>query len=329
MGRGVQARCGPGRSAWRCVAMPDGGVRACVDNSGSAAVSALPMSNARLPSFRFLIGFEAAARLGHYSRAAEELCISQSAMSHQIAQLEQQLGQPLFRRKGRGVELTVAGRLLLDSVGKSLEQIRHGLSRIETYMDDSLVTIVCPAPVASGWLQPRLEGLLQRHPALCPIVSTDETARYVDELDVDIAITREPLRQADVLQVPLLADALVAVRAPGPDTGTGLLCLEEDLTSDRTGPFIRQHLGRLRKTAIYDDARLLLDAALRGRGCAVVSRLLADEALGTGRLQLVEGIPAFALGRLWMSRIAGEPRMALVSEVFEYLREQAGPLAEP
>jgi DNA-binding transcriptional LysR family regulator len=183
--------------------------------------------------------------------------------------------------------------------------------------------------VASGWLQPRLEGLLQRHPALCPIVSTDETARYVDELDVDIAITREPLRQADVLQVPLLADALVAVRAPGPDTGTGLLCLEEDLTSDRTGPFIRQHLGRLRKTAIYDDARLLLDAALRGRGCAVVSRLLADEALGTGRLQLVEGIPAFALGRLWMSRIAGEPRMALVSEVFEYLREQAGPLAEP
>ncbi|WP_313233657.1 LysR family transcriptional regulator [Delftia acidovorans] len=286
------------------------------------------MSNARLPSFRFLIGFEAAARLGNYSRAAEELCISQSAVSHQIAQLEQQLGQPLFRRKGRGVELTVAGRLLLDSVGKSLDQIRHGLSRIETYMDDSLVTIVCPAPVASGWLQPRLDGLLQRHPQLCPIVSTDETARYIDELDVDIAITREPLRQTDVLQVPLLADELVAVRAPGPHTGAGLLCLEEDLTSDRTGPFIRQHLGRLRKTAIYDDARLLLDAALRGRGCAVVSRLLADEALGTGRLQLVEGIPPFALGRLWMSRIEGEPRMALVREVFDYLVEQAVPRPE-
>lgn len=288
------------------------------------------MSNARLPSFRFLIGFEAAARLGNYSRAAEELCISQSAVSHQIAQLEQQLGQPLFRRKGRGVELTVAGRLLLDSVGKSLDQIRHGLSRIETYMDDSLVTIVCPAHVASGWLQPRLDGLLQRHPELCPIVSTDETARYIDELDVDIAITREPLRQSDVLEVPLLADELVAVRAAGPDTGAGvgLLCLEEDLTSDRTGPFIRQHLGHLRKTAIYDDARLLLDAALRGRGCAVVSRLLADEALGRGRLQLVEGIPALAQGRLWMSRIKGEPRMALVREVFDHLVEQAVPLAE-
>jgi LysR family transcriptional regulator, glycine cleavage system transcriptional activator len=75
----------------------------------------------RLPSFRSLLGFEAAARLGNYSRAAEELCISQSAISHQMLQLEQQLGQPLFRRKGRGVELTVAGRLLLESVTRSLD----------------------------------------------------------------------------------------------------------------------------------------------------------------------------------------------------------------
>ena len=131
------------------------------------SIDRVPMSNARLPSFKFLIGFEAAARLGNYSRAAEELHVSQSAISHQIAQLEQQVGQPLFRRKGRGVELTVAGGLLLDSVGKSLEQIRHGLHRIETYMDDRLVTLVCPAPVAHGWLQPRIDRLLQAHPDLC------------------------------------------------------------------------------------------------------------------------------------------------------------------
>jgi DNA-binding transcriptional LysR family regulator len=287
-----------------------------------------PMPPARLPSLRFLIGFEAAARLGNYSRAAEELCISQSAISHQIAQLEQQLGQPLFRRKGRGVELTVAGRLLLDSVGKSLDQIRHGLHRIETYMDEGLVTIVCPAPVASGWLQPRLATLLRLHPQLCPIISVDESARYIDELDVDIAITREPLRQADVLQLPLLTDALVAVRAPGPDTGDGLLCLEEDLTSDRTGPYIREHLGHLRKIAIYDDPRLLLDAALRGQGIALVSHLLADEALQTGRLQRIESLPPLALGRLWMARIQDEPRMDLVRQVFDHLVEQAGGTAK-
>lgn len=286
------------------------------------------MSNARLPSFKFLIGFEAAARLGNYSRAAEELCVSQSAVSHQISQLEQQVGQPLFRRKGRGVELTVAGSLLLDSVSKSLNQIRNGLSRIETYMDDRLVTLVCPAPIASGWLQPRVDRLLQAHPALCPIISVDESARFIDELDVDIAITREPLRQEGVFEVPLLTDELVAVGPPGQvgpidSAGIGLLCLEEDLTSDRIGPFIREHFGSLRKAAIYDDPRLLLDAALRGRGIALVSRLLADDALRTGRLQHLSAYPGLPLGTLWISRTEGPSRLPLVREVFDSLLDFA------
>ena len=285
------------------------------------------MSNTRLPSFRFLIGFEAAARLGSYSRAADELSISQSAVSHQIAQLEEQVGQPLFRRKGRGVELTVSGRLLLDSVGKSLDQIRNGLDRIETYMDDSLATLVCPAPIAEGWLQPRLEMLLREHPALCPIISIDETARYIDEMDVDIAITREPLRQRGVFEVPLLEDELAAVvHADSADkAAAGLLCLESDLTSDRIGPFIREHFGKLRKRAIYDDPRLLLDAALRGHGVALVSRLLADEALHTGQLQRLVEYPSLSLGTLWISRTEGEPRMPMVREVFESLVRYAKP----
>ena len=285
------------------------------------------MSNTRLPSFRFLIGFEAAARLGSYSRAADELSISQSAVSHQIAQLEEQVGQPLFRRKGRGVELTVSGRLLLDSIGKSLDQIRNGLDRIETYLDDSLVTLVCPAPIAEGWLQPRLHMLLREHPALCPIISIDETARYIDEMDVDIAITREPLRQRGVFEVPLLEDELVAVvHADSADqVAAGLLCLESDLTSDRIGPFIREHFGKLRKRAIYDDPRLLLDAALRGHGVALVSRLLADEALHTGQLQRLVEYPSLSLGTLWISRTEGEPRMPMVREVFESLVRYAKP----
>jgi DNA-binding transcriptional LysR family regulator len=283
------------------------------------------MSNARLPSFKFLIGFEAAARLGNYSRAADELFVSQSAISHQIAQLEAQVGQPLFRRKGRGVELTVAGSLLLDSVGKSLEQIRNGLARIETYMDDRLVTLVCPAPIASGWLQPRVDRLLQAHPALCPVISVDESARFIDELDVDIAITREPLRQEGVFEVPLLTDELVAVCLPGlaeaPDVG--LLCLEGELTSDRIGPFIRAHFGGLPKAAIYDDPRLLLDSALRGRGIALVSRLLADEALRTGRLRHLAAYPSLPLGTLWISRTEGPSRLPLVREVFDSLLQFA------
>ncbi len=293
------------------------------------------MSNARLPSFKLLIGFEAAARLGNYSRAADELFVSQSAISHQIALLERQVGQALFRRKGRGVELTVPGRLLHESVVRSLEVIRGGLGRIDTYLDTNLVTLVCPAPIAHGWLQPRLDALLAEQPALCPIVSVDESARYIDEMDVDIAITREPLKQAGVFEVPLLSDELVTVCTPGlaarlparnravHPKRAGLLCLEGDLTSDPTGRFIRETFAAFRKTAIYDDARLLLDAALRGRGLALLSRLLADDALARQQLVLVPGYPKRPAGTVWISRTEGEPRSPLVLGVFDALLRYA------
>lgn len=289
----------------------------------------------RMPSLKLLIGFEAAARLSNYSRAADELSVSQSAVSHQIAQLERHVGQQLFRRKGRGVELTVAGRLLHESVAKSFEVIRGGLGRIETYLDTDLVTLVCPAPIAHGWLQPRMDRLAQEHPALRPIISIDETARYIDEMDVDIAITREPLRQLGVFEVPLLTDASVMVCTPKLAKAlnkcgvaqhaahAGLLCLESDLTGESSGPFIRAHLGHFHKAAIYDDARLLLDAALRGRGIALVSHLLAFDALDTGALVLLDAYPKLAGRTIWISRVEGESRSALVRGVFESLLKLA------
>lgn len=288
------------------------------------------ISNARLPSLKLLIGFEAAARLGNYSRAADELCVSQSAVSHQIAQLERHLGQEMFRRKGRGVELTVTGRLLFESVTKSFEVIRGGLDRIATYLDPDLVTIVCPAPIAHGWLQPRLDALTQRFPALQPIISIDESARYVDEMDVDIAITREPLRQTGLREVELLKDALCVVATPAlaqgwnaPDNGTGLLCLEGDMTSPLAGPFLRKHFQQLHKAAIYDDPRLLLDAARRGRGLALVSQLLAFEALQSGDLVRMTEFTPIDSGSVWMSGVSGAPRSPLVGEVFDALVQMA------
>ena len=289
------------------------------------------MSKSKLPSFKLLIGFEAAARLGNYSRAADELFVSQSAISHQIGQLEQQLGQQLFRRKGRGVELTVAGRLLQETVVRSLDVIRAGLGRIDTYLDINLVTVVCPAHVAHGWLQPRLQRLTEEHPDLCPIVSIDETARYIDEMDVDMAITRQPLHQSGVYEVPLLTDELVVVcstalaaslRAddlkshPG---SAGVMLLETDLTGDHTAPFIRQNLGSFRKVAIYDDPRLLLDATIRGRGLALLSRLMVDDAISTSQLVQLHGYPALPEGTIWISRTEGEPRSPLVKGVFDSL----------
>jgi LysR family glycine cleavage system transcriptional activator len=280
---------------------------------------------------KLLAGFEAAARLGNFSRAADELSLSQSAISHQIQMLETQLGQPVFRRIGRGVELTVAGKILLSSVQGAINTLRNGMGRIGSYMDEGLVVLVCPAPLLQGWLQPRMARLLAELPGLCPLLSCDETARYVDEIDVDLSISERPLAQAGLVETPLLSDQLVMVAPtallPLLDGVTvdrhhlrvGLICMENAFTGEATASVFREHLHRFRKTAIYDDERLLLDAALRGLGLAFLPRLLAQDAIDQGRLHLVVGYPSVEGKTWWISRRAGEPRSERITQMHDWL----------
>ncbi len=298
------------------------------------------MSAQRIPSLKLLIGFEAAARLGHFSRAADELYLSQSAISHQISDLEKQLGQPLFHRVGRGVELTVAGEVLQRSVRQSIEMLQNGLSSIATYLDPGLVTLVCPAPLLHGWLQPKLDLLQAALPDLCLVLSCDETARFIDEVDVDIAIGDRPIQEAGLLERPFLQDEWITVcSAPLAQQltqlpqeqhplHTGLLCLEAMLTHDRTAKLFREQLGRFRKQAIYDDPRLLLDAVLRGRGIACMPRLLATGDLEQGHLVLLSDYPRLSGPSWWISKVVGQPRAEIVQQVFDWLLVQASISAE-
>jgi LysR family glycine cleavage system transcriptional activator len=294
------------------------------------------MSVPRIPSLKLLTGFEAAARHGNFSRAAEELHVSPSAISHQVQELEAQLKQPLFRRLGRGVEANVAGEVLLRSVQRSLAILRSGLSQIGTYLDPGLVVVVCPAPLLLGWLQPRLAALEATLPGLCLLLSTDETARFVDEVDVDLIISNQPLGQPGLRDLPLLQDewvvlapaALAAELAALPPEQhprhADLLCLEESLSDDATAPLLLGQLAAFRKRAIYDDARLLLDATLRGHSIACLPRLLADEALAAGRLRVLDAYPRPLGRRWWLSCVEGEPRSAPVRQVTEWLLAQGG-----
>jgi len=286
---------------------------------------------ARLPSLRLLMGFEAAARHGNYSRAADELCLSQSAVSHQIAQLEEQIGQSLFRRTGRGVELTMAGKALLATVSRSLELMRGGLDRISTYLDPGLVVIVCPAPVAQGWLQTTVMQAKAKLPSLCPLISIDESARYVDENDVDITIGFRPLQQAGILEREFLRDELVVVAKTTvaeelnqipfeqwPANAT-LICLEQHLLSETYAPYYRQHFSNWKRGALFDDMRVLLAATISGQGVACVSRLAAHDALARNEVHVLQEFPVHELPSLWIARRAGETRTPLISELFDQL----------
>lgn len=292
------------------------------------------MANPKVPSLRLLMGFEAAARHGNFSRAADELCLSQSAVSHQVQQLEAQLGQPLFRRLGRGVELTVAGEVLQRSVQRSMDTLRSGLGRIATYLDPGLVTLVAPAPLLHGWLMPRIGALREAVPGLCPLLSCDESARFVDEIDVDIFIGDRPLPQTDLQQQPLLTDAWVTVASRSvaarlaevpferhPEH-VGLVCSEHDMTGEQTAAVFRGPLANFARRAIFDDARLVLDAVARGEGIACLSQTLADGGLRAGNLVELPGYERSQGTTWWVSRVAGEPRSPFVTQFFDWLVTQ-------
>ncbi|WP_229459269.1 LysR family transcriptional regulator [Massilia cavernae] len=280
------------------------------------------------------MGFEAAARHGNFSRAADELHVTQSAISHQVQQLEEQVKQPLFRRAGRGVELTVAGEVLLSSVQRTLTIMRSGLGRIASYLDPGLVVLVCPAHVLHGWLQPRLRALEAQLPELCLLLSVDVSARFVDEIDVDISISDRPILQPGLQEMPLLhdewlmvANAELAARLAGVPQDqhhlhVDLVCLEESLTGDATAPLFLGPLARFRKRAIYDDARLLLDATLDGRGIACLPRLLVDASLARGQLLVLPDYPRVPGTTWWLSGVAEDTRSEIVLQVFEWLRAQ-------
>ncbi|WP_415715632.1 LysR substrate-binding domain-containing protein [Roseibium sp.] len=117
------------------------------------------MTNLRrlLPSFRGLVAFEAAGRLGSFTRAGQELAMTQSAVSYAIKGLEEEIGQPLFERGHREVSLTIAGERLHAEVSRSLGQLADGISAVRTRPSDDVVTLSVSTAFATLWIAPRLQ----------------------------------------------------------------------------------------------------------------------------------------------------------------------------
>jgi LysR family glycine cleavage system transcriptional activator len=173
----------------------------------------------RLPPLKTLEGFEAAARLGSFSAAAEALGLTQSAISHQIRLLELALGQPLFRRVHRKVILTDAGTDFQRSVNATLLSLREGVNRLEPYRKPGSVVVYCDPALANAWLSPRLVHLRAAHPQIDLWLDTSGRAVDFDRDEVDIVIRRHseaPIAQAGQAQRGniLFRDQLRPLAAP-------------------------------------------------------------------------------------------------------------------
>ncbi|MFZ6798408.1 LysR family transcriptional regulator [Undibacterium sp. Di24W] len=280
-----------------------------------------------IPSLRHLIGFEAAARLGNFSRAADELHLSQSAISHQIQQLEEQLGQPMFHRVGRGVELTVAGEVLLQTVQKSLHTLHQGLNRITTYLDPGLVVVVAPAPFMQGWLQAQINEAQERDHEFLPVLSTDQTARFIDEVDVDIHISAYPLQQANLEECPLFQDEWIVVATPtlaqkidmNNLENLRLFYFEKSLADDSINNQLQEQLNLCKKVAFYDDICLLINAIKQQEVIACVPYSAVANDLKLGVLMQVPNFVKSPSHTWWIARMGGKTRSPKVLELFNAL----------
>src|ERR1700761_8884961 len=121
---------------------------------------------ARLPSLNGLRAFEAAARYLSFTQAASELNVTQTAISHQIRRLEEELGIRLFVRKNRALALTPEAQDYLPGIRAAFNDLRLATDRLLRHENDPVLTISTLASLAAKWLLPRLTAFQEAHPGI-------------------------------------------------------------------------------------------------------------------------------------------------------------------
>jgi DNA-binding transcriptional LysR family regulator len=149
----------------------------------------------KLPPLKSLPVFEAVARLNSFSLAAGELAVSQSAISHQIKQLETYLGEKLFWRSGRTLTLTDEGRQYLDGIGTALLQIERVSEQLLGH-EESRLRLSAFSSFAVRWLVPRLPDLQRQHPQLELSLEMSSEDPVLSDRVADCFITIKPASAA-------------------------------------------------------------------------------------------------------------------------------------
>ena len=255
---------------------------------------------ARLTHLSALRGFEAAARLRSFSKAAEELNLSQSAVSHQITGLEDALGLKLFHRLQRHVELSDAGADFLKTAQQALNVLRAGTARLETYRRPESVAVATTHAIASRWLLPRLAGFYRAHPGLSVWLYTTEETLDLEVYEVDLMITDAPVVPGpsivqDILFPEIVAPVFSPSALPDPPSGPADLRGRTLLHSERPPDWplwlriAGIDLPDARRGPIFSDGGLLAEAAAAGQGIGLASEPLTQAAVRDGRLARLPG----------------------------------------
>ncbi|HXF16646.1 MAG TPA: LysR substrate-binding domain-containing protein [Burkholderiales bacterium] len=257
----------------------------------------------QLPALDFFRGFEAAARHLSFTRAAEELFLTQSAISRQIHALEERLGAKLFTRRNRGLALTEAGREMYRAADIALRTLHEAAERIAPGNTQDMVTVTSSMAFCSLWLIPRLSAFRNTRPDLDVRISANNQVLDLEREQIDVAIRYCPVMAAPPGAIRMFGEEIVVVCSP-------------QLLKDRARPLrspgdLRRHtllhfdhaegsIPWLSWSVWLESARMpelksagslrfshydqVIGAALRGQGIALGRRPLVADLLADGAL---------------------------------------------
>jgi LysR family glycine cleavage system transcriptional activator len=249
-----------------------------------------------LPPLNALRAFEAAARLQNYTAAAQELGVTQGAISRQIQLLESWLACRLFVRNRQGVQTTAAARELCVQATAWFDQIEHVTQRIKAPPSARQLRVKLPPTFAIQWLMPRLARFHAQHPDIEVQITTSHQRTDWHTESVDVSIRSEADDAVDQDAIRLFPETLMPVCAPGllrsgARIRTARDLLKHDLLCSTNRPndwpqwFAAAGIENPRQASLqFENAALAYQAAANGLGVMIALKPFVLDALNEGRL---------------------------------------------
>ncbi|QER39414.1 LysR family transcriptional regulator [Acinetobacter suaedae] len=248
----------------------------------------------RLPSLNSIKVFEATARLGSFKAAAHELNVSPTAISHQISELEKELGIKLFIRGFRTVTLTDEGKKLAEVSIRLISELKQTLLELTTYSKH--ITISTTNAFAAMWLVPQLHVFKTQYPDIEVQVKADDRLIDIDhDLKFDMAI-RYGFVDKNHIQVSKITNdqfGLFATKQYWHDKDAATSTMKLLITKWKNADLLKydqpeallQQFGQECPTFEYfEDENQVIQAALAGQGVAYVSKILVQQSVAQGWL---------------------------------------------
>lgn len=258
----------------------------------------------RLPPLNSLKSFESSARHLSFTKAADELFVTQAAVSHQIKLLEDFLGVRLFKRKNRSLELTELGKIYFTDVSKILNSLANATTKLITQKNEPHLSISVPQTFGMQWLVPKLSEFNQQYPDIEVRLKGEDQDEVTLNNEIDIAIYYGK-GNWDGLQAEKLADANLLLLASPKLLQQQPVTQEKDLLAHT---LIHIHtrdnwrnMAQLLKIEdldiqhgpLFSHTFMALQAAVHGQGIVLANKILAQHEIDNGNLQVVldESLP--------------------------------------